>query len=194
MKKLLHERLIADECGVCELECDGRVITLSKYDARALRKEIERYYTPRHTDSEGNPWLIGDKAIGGEDEEFIVQGYGYDGEYPYLVNVDSCTVYDGQWCTRPQPKALDADGVEIKVGDTVWKIDGNADSFEVKEIDGSFLALYQGQSFISWTNKSYLTHKEPDSLDKVIDDLRNNGTIYARRFADRLTALIERVD
>lgn len=113
MKKLLHEilREISSKNAIVGLSIGDGIIPLRPSDAHCLADEIERYYIPRHRDNEGNPWLIGDTAIDVEGEEFIVQGYGYSLSYPYLVNVDSGTVYDAEWCKRPQPE-LEPDSLE----------------------------------------------------------------------------------
>lgn len=200
MKKLLHERLIPDECGVCELECDGRVITLSKYDVRALRKEIERYYIPLSCDSDGNPWKIGDDCITAEGEEATIVGYMGKGRVFIDLHDERC--YARCYASdlkRPQPKVLDADSVEIKEGENVWDI-VTGEQFRVQELSNeepyAFLSDIRGYCIPCYA-LNRLTHKEPDSLEKLRDDIAAWNELKMKTFCDewidRLSALIEKV-
>lgn len=75
----------------------------------------------------------------------------------------------GERVERPAPKVLDADGVQIKVGDTVYFVDGDARPLTVERIDvnGGEPAVdlvYAGQ-ILRWhsVNPEKLTHERPDS-------------------------------
>lgn len=74
----------------------------------------------------------------------------------------------GERVKRPAPKVLDADGVPIKVGDTVYFVDGDARPLTVERIDANggepaVDLVYAGQ-ILRWhsVNPEKLTH---DSLD-----------------------------
>lgn len=106
----------------------------------------------------------------------------------------------------PRQKVYDADGVEIKVGDTVWRIDPPIQPSEVIDIkhypegqpdvvcsekDGKVTAHYSPR---------LLTHKEPDSLEKLLDEIEGYAglpldtiaSVCSKRWAKRLSDLIER--
>lgn len=79
--------------------------------------------------------------------------------------------------TRPAPKVLDADGVPIKVDDTVYFVDGDARPLTVERIDANggepaVDLVYAGQIF-RWhsVNPEKLTHERPDSWRLWGDDL-----------------------
>lgn len=78
---------------------------------------------------------------------------------------------------RPAPKALDADGVPIKVGDTVYFVDGDARPLAVERIDANggepaVDLVYAGRIF-RWhsVNPEKLTHERPDSWRLWGEDL-----------------------
>lgn len=198
MEKLLHERLrevehYGDFHDALKLGTD----TSFEEDANRIADEIERSYIQLPCDPEGKPWKIGDEAISGEGETFIVQGVGYTDGLSYLVNVDSGTVYDAEWCKRPQPKILDADGVEIKVGDTVWFLYGDHHKFVVDRIyeDHSLgWIVADGGDKERYFQPTKLAHKEPDSLQKLLTDMEDLQEVddVVPEWIDRLSALIER--
>lgn len=191
MKKLLHERL-RDK----ELFLDYPEI------ANFIADEIEHYYMSLPCDSDGKPWKIGDAGRLKDEIKVIIRGY-YGGTTLVLEN-ENGVMYtcDVDELKRPQPKVLDADGVEIKVGDTVWHIPTGK-----KYTAESIYTAYDGDILVKCTagglNVKNLTHKEPDSLEKLRDDMLNywneceneedNRKEWASsEWADRLTALIER--
>lgn len=83
----------------------------------------------------------------------------------------------GERVKRPAPKALDADGVPIKVGDTVYFVDGDARPLTVERIDANggepaVDLVYAGQ-ILRWhsVNPEKLTHERPDSWRLWGEDL-----------------------
>ena len=60
---------------------------------------------------------------------------------------------------RPAPKVLDADGVEIKVGDRIYSIE-NGNSYTVRSINGSGTIEFKGFDDKGWFPK-YFTHMQP---------------------------------
>lgn len=86
----------------------------------------------------------------------------------------------GKYCERvkrPAPKVLDADGAPIKVGDTVYFVDGDARPLTVKRIDANggepaVDLVYAGQ-ILRWhsANPEKLTHERPDSWRLWGEDL-----------------------
>lgn len=83
----------------------------------------------------------------------------------------------GERVKRPAPKVLDADGVPIKVGDTVYFVDGDARPLTVERIDANggepaVDLVYAGQ-ILRWhsANPEKLTHERSDSWRLWGEDL-----------------------
>lgn len=106
------------------------------------------------------------------------------------------------YLTHEKP-VFDAEGVRICKGDTVWH-KGTGDKFTVIGLPspGCYQSV-QVEDFLSGFKTGYdpdrLTHSEPDSLEKLRDDMKAFGEVAADcdsscciEYADRLTALIER--
>ena len=84
----------------------------------------------------------------------------------------------GEPAKRPAPKVLDADGVPIKVGDTVYFVDGDARQLTVERIDANggepaVDLVYAGQ-ILRWhsVNPETLTHERPDSWERIEEDAK----------------------
>ena len=83
----------------------------------------------------------------------------------------------GERVKRPAPEVLDADGVPIKVGDTVYFVDGEARPLTVERIDANggepaVDLVYAGQ-ILRWhsVKPEKLTHERPDSWRLWGEDL-----------------------
>ena len=96
---------------------------------------------------------------------------------------------------RPAPKVLDADGVEIKVGDTVWHEDGR----ELRVI--GFDAMQDGETVLiveyaaeptklGEVRSLSLTHVQPDSWERLKDD----ATMSPWSYCDKHGLLVNRSD
>lgn len=162
-------------CGSCILMMFTAIA--DRIDAeRALPEGME---WPRFED--GDPVKVGDEVE-------------YKGETMrvYLATLDA----DGWalWCSRegidgrlsgsfgervkrPAPKVFDADGAPIKVGDTVYFVDGDARPLTVERIDANggepaVDLVYAGQ-ILRWhsVNPEKLTHERPDSWRLWGEDL-----------------------
>lgn len=213
MKKLLHEKLRDVQASTGFLLCDLLTETLGipreKTDicsnrvpaiSEAIADEIEKYYDPKPRDPEGNPVHKDMEVDGGVVKHWSVSEDGswiiFDDDYEEI----QCGNKDKP-IRLPEPKILDADGVEINVGDTVWlttsgkklRVDGFTPWKYVRcsnpEIDGDHEA---GLNFAPES----LTHREPDSLEKLREDMQKSydisGVIVLGRYLDRLTAIMER--
>lgn len=66
---------------------------------------------------------------------------------------------NGERVKRPAPKVLDADGVEIKVGDRVYSI-CNGNSYIVRAINGSGTLEFEGFEYKGWF-PTIFTHTQP---------------------------------
>ncbi len=216
MEKLLHERLRewAGEPYSTESvrghydENDGRVNPMSRVFAK-MSDEIERYYIPRPRFEDGEPVQFGDEAQVRDDlgevckmvfneggcEEVMI-GFEYDSSASHYM------VVDGEFVKRPAPKVLDADGVSICEGDAVWDKETGERLTVVSPWsytkDGTVVTCKDGGPGELHYKPEELTHREPDSLEKLRDDLMaaheswDGDPNKLVDYADRLTALMER--
>lgn len=114
---------------------------------------------------------LGDKAVANSGEnagkEFIVRNIYFEGAHGKLRS----SVSDGcywNWKSadtrvkRPAPKVLDADGVEIHVGDTVYDTElANGDKFTVENIDKNGDVRARGDKYILTNSHVAFTHRAP---------------------------------
>lgn len=83
----------------------------------------------------------------------------------------------GERVKRPAPEVLDADGAPIKVGDTVYFVDGDARALAVERIDANggepaVDLVYAGRILRRHSaNPEKLTHERPDSWRLWGEDL-----------------------
>ena len=93
---------------------------------------------------------------------------------------------DGDWDTsmyamhplkRPVPKVLDADGVEIKVGDTVWTLDG-LEGVVTKVEDGAACIACESD-YAQREEADNLTHARPESWERLEEDACKGVCEYA---------------
>lgn len=205
MKKLLHERL--REYGS---NCRADYTDWSRQrHANELADEIEKYYIPRPRFEDGEPVQFGDEYKWADANIRKITGFGVtENGAPYVtcafdgLGMSDAMIYSGS-LKRPKPKMLDADGVEIKVGDLVWHISEPGKVGEVETLipASAHVCVLWSTGAVLDTPGVDLTHREPDSLEKVQDTIDALANVYEsddrlcddlHNISDRLTALIER--
>lgn len=82
----------------------------------------------------------------------------------------------GQRVKRPVQSALDADGVPIKVGDTVWTLDG-LEGVVTKVEDGAAYIAYESD-YAQREEAANLTHTHPDSWERLEEDSSKEPCFY----------------
>lgn len=209
MKKLLHERLreYGSNCLADYTEWS------SQRHANELADEIEQYYIPRPRFEDGEPVQFGYYVDGcnGPVDSFLIYEDGSgtvygEADLPYKVD-DGAVTHIDEPHKRPKPKVLDADGVEIKVGDTVWSLNDST-KWKVTETHPtepriSLRQLDTEKEVVGgWFLSSEYSLRELDSLEKLRDDIAewradvaipgNGWDIKTAEWCDRPTALIER--
>lgn len=147
----------------------------------------------------GDPVRIGDEfADGGGNTRrctSIEILHGEEGVFDALIHWSSfdpfayllVNMWLGGRVKRPAPKALDADGVEIRVGDTVW--DEHGDELVVLAVYGQDVhcryAEYEDQICDNGTwEPSQLTHQRP-VLDADGVEIREGDTVYEVKTGDK---------
>lgn len=88
----------------------------------------------------------------------------------------------GERVKRPAPKVLDADGVEIEVGDTVWTLDG-LEGVVTKVDDGAAYIAYESD-YAQREEADNLTHVKPDSWEQLEEDAESIRQIIACNLGD----------
>lgn len=135
---------------------------------------------PEVLDADGMPIKVDDTVWHEDGSELHVIGFGgaQDGETMLVVEyVAGPTKWGEVRClsvthTRPAPKVLDADGVEIHVGDTVRSSMYGDNDFTVSR----FVKNCKGETFVMveemWSGLPPLTvtHARPDSWERLEED------------------------
>lgn len=139
---------------------------------------------PEVLDADGAPIEVGDVVYyDGEPHPLTVVGITRDGKDALVdANGEESCVEGG----RPQdfshdaPKpVLAADGVQIKVGDTVY-CDGEDEPLKVSHItDSTKVTLIDDHASYCTVKPSRLSHERPDSWEKLEKDARKTTCDYA---------------
>ncbi|WP_270481422.1 hypothetical protein [Collinsella tanakaei] len=128
---------------------------------------------------------LGDKAVANSGEnkgrEFIVRNIYFENGHGKLKSSVSDGCYwnwksADPYVKRPAPKVLDADGVEIKVGDTVWHEDGR--EWLVEELNRYGVRCFDGAKRRTFSS-TFLTHNRPDSWGRLEEDAAKGVCEYA---------------
>lgn len=129
---------------------------------------------PKYED--GEPVWIGDDVSGMDVRSFVFTESGV-----MVTNLTSVPAYGecrkyGEPLKRPAPKVLDADGVEIKVGDTVWHAYGS--EWLVEELNRYGVRCFDGAKRRTFS-PTFLTHTRPDSWERLEEDIAKHPCLYA---------------
>ena len=209
MKKLLHERLREVEV-FDDIRLNATYLSVQENVAHELADEIEENYVARPRYEDGEPVQFKKEFVDHNGHNQTLSSLTYTkGSHDY-VSLNGWTKQRlDEPVKRPEPKVLDADGAEIKVGDTVWKTYPSVlKSKTVSKVgcsarreghagheDAPFVDFVEG----GWDYARSVTKRESDSLEKLRDDIyeemcnhedRMSGVL--RNWQCRLTALMER--
>lgn len=132
-----------------------------------IADRIEREYMEMPRFEDGELVKVGDMVLWGDNKAKRVDGIHVN------VHLEGmCGTYN-TILKRPVTEVLDADGVPIKVGDVVWFV-GGAEYFDVLgiESDGEVhVGRNDGTSTDAWVSPGDLTHKQPDTLERIEADV-----------------------
>lgn len=185
------DELVHEEQGhrfpveVIELMDDGWRACYQRDGVRDVFRPSERVKSPIQSvlDADGVEIRAGDTVWHEDGSELLVEElnrYGarcFDGDKRRTFNPKYLTH------TRPAPKVLDADGVEIHVGDTVWIIPAVTDTpdepYGVKGINkyGEVLLDFHFERSTGMKGE-YLTHTRPDSWKRIVEDMKKSPCAY----------------
>lgn len=163
-----NERKSRSVCAAMAEAADTGKRVLSEKERRILDM------WPRFED--GEPVMVGDESTNNKDQRFTVKRIEFR-HGKWMLN-DSVTEghylngKSGKRVMRPAPEVLDADGVEIKVGDTVRSSMYGDNDFTVSR----FVKNCKGETFVMveemWSGLPPLTvtHARPDSWERLEED------------------------
>lgn len=156
-------------------------------DKRALSERERRILDmwPRFEDT-GDPVMVGDAYIDGSGDCSIIVAVRICDVCVDLVGEDGFLTgfKPGERVKRPAPEVLDADGVRICEGDTVWIIPALTDTpdepHEVIGINrwGEVLLEFHTEGSTGLKGE-YLTHARPDSWERLEEDIAKYPCRYA---------------
>lgn len=127
-----------------------------------------------------------------EDGELVMPGDGVDGLGGEIIEVhiaeDAAAIWNnfanhmhlslGERVNRPAPKVLDADGVEIKVGDSMYVANNGDGPYIVCDIDENIdrieLFWHENRNEKLFIAANRLTHTRPDSWERLEEDAEFN--------------------
>ena len=152
--------LVDDHCESSE-EFERELFTV-------IADRIEREYIPRPRFEDGDIVDVGDMVRWSDEKSKRVESFAV------CTNLEGCCGINGNVLRRPLTEVLDADGVPIEVGDVVWFV-GGSEYFYVLgiESDGEVhVGRNDGTSTDAGVSPGDLTHKKPDTLERIEEDAR----------------------
>ena len=148
---------------------------------------------------DGEPVMIGDEATNNKNQRFTVKRIEFR-HGKWMLN-DSVTEghylngKSGKRVKRPAPKVLDADGVPIKVGDTVYELETGEKYKVVRVFSGTTdpdfpdhtILCHKVADWIAHVFKpDQLTHTRPDSWERLEKDAGEDPFRYCKKVGKRL--------
>ena len=129
---------------------------------------------------EGEPVMVGDRFIDHRVNERTVRSVIVNDDGVELRTFDGTFDWHetGERVKRPAPKVLDADGVEIKVGDSMY-VANNGDGPHIvcdidENIDRIELFWHENRNEKLFIAANRLTHTRPDSWERLEEDAELN--------------------
>lgn len=187
---------------------------------------LNRWYLPRPLFEDGEPVQFGDEIElhyrGGGVDKGRIQEIKYNRGPVWILlftGVDHAREYrynsECDVIKRSVPKVLDADGVPIEIGDKVWLVPGeHCDVYPLNGYEAGVeykvnennspnhkpngrICITGGDCIYGYPMPEQVTHREPDSLKKLLNDIRGYLAespcidVHVRPWEQRLTALVE---
>lgn len=175
---------VADTLSAYEMNINARWYSAvedgADSDCKTEYEMINRYWLPRPRFEDGESVQVGDKYVNkygnvATADTVVVSNHGFT-----LYDKGSATHFKlTESVKRPEPpKVLDADGVEIKVGDEVWEVEDGIDPLTVVEINGERVIGKLSSVLLVAIHCSKVTHKRPeppDTWERLTADIERCG-------------------
>lgn len=172
MEKLLHERLL-DYASIGER-------TLSPQEMRALAEEIEKHYVPRPRYEDGEPVKDGENVSGESVGAICVYENGH-----FVIENDDGTMIEDAPYGFPVKRGvtLDGDGVDTRLGDTVWPTGAEAGhSAEVLRCSADSIDVRWDDGVVDYVvSPKRFTHRDPGNPTPSGRWTRENGESHVNR-------------
>ena len=161
-----------ERCAAMAEEADTGKRRLTERERRILD------VWPRFED--GEPVWYGDEVDNMRSTVIAVEFF--DGAITLSSDFDHLHLSFGERVKRPAPKVLDANGVPIQKGDTVWHCNGLASGVVMSIDAGSLMHTirYVDESGTEFRDAARnLTHTRPDSWERLEEDAAKHPCDYA---------------
>lgn len=165
------------------LEQRGGTIARLTAENGKLRKQVPSERERRILDiwprfEDGEPVMVGDRFIDHKANERTVRSVIVNNDGVELRTFDGTFDWHetGERVKRPVQSVLDADGVEINVGDKVWLLNGIDNELVVEEIDdeSGWVRTRSANGGCLSVYNTHLTHIAPDSWERLEEDAEFN--------------------
>lgn len=147
---------------------------------------LERCAIPRPRFEDGEPVQWEDDLLWSDKISYIFNAVNEIG-VPLAIGSDDmicahAEMTDDGLVKRPAPEVLGADGLPIKVGDTVYEL-GRDEVLKVYEVNSQYVHTKTSSGGL-WNNltASYLTHTPPDTQQKIDDDATMHPAAYCAAY------------
>ena len=130
---------------------------------------------------DGEPVMIGDGFMGCGGVNDVVELLDFEDDNVRLWGESGCDIDLGlkPVVKRPVQSVLDADGVEIGVGDTVYEPNGKRGTVVRVHPQTGCVDLSQGDCDAYCMDAESLTHTPPDSWKRLAEDAAKHPCVYA---------------
>ena len=130
---------------------------------------------------DGEPVMIGDGFMGCGGVNDVVELLDFEDDNVRLWGESGCDIDLGlkPVVKRPARSVLDADGVEIGVGDTVYEPNGKRGTVVRVHPQTGCVDLSQGDCDAYCMDAESLTHTRPDSWGRLAEDAAKHPCVYA---------------
>lgn len=148
-----------------------------------ITRWLDRWYLPRPVDTDGEPLEIGARYRNGSDTASVkLRSYTLDDDGScrvFLRGFPGCRYGESDKRLIRVDDVLDADGVPIRVGDTVWDVK-TGKGYEVVGVNHDEMTVSVKVDGFKYDLPSieHLTHREPDTQERIDADARKDYTEY----------------
>ena len=120
--------------------CEAHGVEPGEDPLQAMGEALDRRLMPDGMEwprfEDGEPVRIGDAFAYGDETFYVDSIELLRWEFHlWATNGTVVTGSNGERCERPAPKVLDADGVEVEVGDAVWWVHNKTGNFRIIRIE-----------------------------------------------------------
>lgn len=148
----------------------AEVIGKPMLEDETIEDWLGRWYLPRPLFDDGEPAQFGDRFVNDKGNDSTLSSLNYTkGDHDYVSENGGKRHEVTSRLKCPEPQVLDADGVPIVVGDTVWNVFDDQKR-TVIGFRGGKAHVESGPGIEFFEAGHELTHREPDSQERIDRD------------------------